>query len=409
MLPFDRFYSEIILISYTAHTIIHLNKNKVKSIFSFQTLILSSVFFVNLIGTIYSPDKKEAFNDLERQLALLLFPILIPASGINLALYRNALLKVFGVTCVIAIIYLFIYALRVILYNHLPFSYLFSTFLTNHNFSAPIGMHATYMSMYVSLSLISFIFFFLNEKGRNRKILYGMCILILMAGLIQLASRSVFLATLFTLVFLFPFFIRRGINRMKFVMITLPVIFAALIGIYRINWLRQRYIVELKNDLTQASINNDILEPRIARWRIAWKLYQQAPLIGYGSGAEKKLLMEEYFRQRLYNSYLNKLNAHNQYLSMMLKTGILGLLIFLCALTYGCLKAWQNRDILFAGFMMLIAFVSFSENILDVNKTIFFYSFFFSFFIYSTREMPPLKPFLNFKKEKRSSEKINSF
>src|SRR5215216_762278 len=91
MLPFDRFYSEIILISFTAHTIIHLNKGKIKSIFSVETLILSSAFLVSLLGVAYSSDKKQAFNDLERQLAILLFPVLISASSLNLAVYRNRL------------------------------------------------------------------------------------------------------------------------------------------------------------------------------------------------------------------------------------------------------------------------------------------------------------------------------
>ncbi len=393
------------MISYTAHTIIHLNQKKIRAIFNFQNLVLSSVFLVNLIGVAYSPDKKSAFSDLERQFAILIFPILTSASDLNLATYKNALLKVFGFTCLITVLYLFIHAFLLIIYNHVPVSNLFSTSFTNHNFSAPIEMHATYLSMYISLSLISFLFFFLNEKSRRNKIFYGIAILILLAGLMQLASRAVFISTLFIIVFLYPFFIATRINRVKFFIIILPIILVAFISIYRIDWFRHRYTIELKNDLTQTSINNDIIEPRITRWRIAWGLFQQNPLVGYGSGTEKKILMENYFEKKLYNSYLNKLNAHNEYLSIMLKTGMWGLLVYLFTLIYGYIAAWHNRDIAFAGFMTLISFVSFSENILDVNKTIFFYSFFFSLFIYSSKNKPQINTIFKFGKDDNERKK----
>jgi len=405
MLPFDRFYSEIILISFALHIVIHLTKDRIKAALNPQTVILSSVFLINLLGLIYSPDRKATLNDLERQLAILLFPILISASGLNLRKYKDKLLKVFSLTCTGVIAYLFIYNFRLILYNHLPFSYLFSNLFINHNFSAPIEMHATYLSMYVSLALISFLFFLLTSKSDRNKMFYGACMLILLAGLMQLASRNVFIATILIIVVLYPFFIKEKAVRIRFVLIALPVILIALVSIFRTSWLRQRYTTELKNDLTQASINT--MEPRVERWQVAWKLFQNAPLLGYGSGTEKRILMDQYFEAKLYNSYLNKLNAHNEYLSIMLKTGVWGLAIFLFTLLYGYISAWRNQNIIFAGFMTLIAFVSFSENIFDVNKTIFFYSFFFSFFVFSSKYKPAINTVFK-RKTKASTAKTDS-
>jgi len=37
----------------------------------------------------------------------------------------------------------------------------------NHNFSEPIGMHATYMSLYVALAMASFLRFLLQEKNKK--------------------------------------------------------------------------------------------------------------------------------------------------------------------------------------------------------------------------------------------------
>jgi hypothetical protein len=65
----------------------------------------------------------------------------------------------------------------------------------------------------------------------------------------------------------------------------------------------------------------------------------------------------------------------------MLRSGIFGLLIYLIVLCYAFVQSIRKKDFLFFSFLLLIATVSVSENILDVNKGIFFYSFFLSFFL----------------------------
>jgi hypothetical protein len=65
----------------------------------------------------------------------------------------------------------------------------------------------------------------------------------------------------------------------------------------------------------------------------------------------------------------------------LIKAGIIGLLIYLYVLYFSFLKASKRKDFLFLSFLILISVVSISENILDVNKGIFFYSFFLSVFL----------------------------
>ena len=68
-LPFDFFYSEIILICFGLHTLIHTQKERVKNVFSKPVLILISIYLLALLAILYSPDKPEAINLLTRQLA----------------------------------------------------------------------------------------------------------------------------------------------------------------------------------------------------------------------------------------------------------------------------------------------------------------------------------------------------
>jgi O-antigen ligase len=380
-LPYDRFYSELILISFILHTCIHLNRQRLRSMLSRNTLILASVFLISVIGIAWSHDKVQAVKDIQRQLAILLFPLALSASGLDLRLYKKRLLVVFGLSCTITVLCLYIEAIRVILYNKLPLSSLLSSFFINHNFSEPVGIHATYLSIYIALSIVAFLHFLLKEKKPTHRILFVLMIALLLAGLLQLASRAVLIATMVSVTIAFPFFLPRGFKRNLFIIGALCFSLFVVLVVTRISSYQKRYVAELKEDLTQVSVNNEVLEPRIVRWRYALQLAGQAPLIGHGSGSEKRLLKEIYFKNKLYRSFIFELNSHNQYLSLLLKTGALGLLVLLFTICVGFFAAWRNRDIVFAAFMLLVSVVSFSENIFDVNKGIFFYAFFFSLFL----------------------------
>jgi O-antigen ligase len=148
--------------------------------------------------------------------------------------------------------------------------------------------------------------------------------------------------------------------------------------IFNVDTFRTRYVSELKTDLTDKVKIIENTEPRLARWEAIFELIKKSPVVGYGNGSETRLLQEKYFQKGLYISYLNEFNTHNQYLAIMLKTGIIGLLLFLYILYFGYATAIRNRDLLLLAFMIIITVVSLSENILDLNKGIFFYSFFFS-------------------------------
>jgi len=398
LLPFNRFYGELVLISLLLHTIIHINKSGLRPIITTQNLILSSVFLINLAAIIYSSDQKEAFSNIERQLSILLFPTILTLTGLDWQRYRIRILKLFGFTFVLTILYLYADAIHIILYNKLPIRTLFTLAFINHNFSEPIGMHATYLSMYVALSSAVFLHLFLTEKRNNFRFVYGAAVCILLAGLLQLASRSVLIATIILIIPVFSLFMPKGIQKFWFIAISLLVLLIAITGITKIDSFKKRYVGDFKNDITQASINNEILEPRIIRWRYTLQLISHSPIFGYGSGSENRLLKEKYYENKLYNSYLNELNAHNQYLSILLKTGILGLFVFLLTLCYGFALAWRNKDIFLAAFMIIISIVSFSENILDVNKGIFFYAFFFSFFV---KQSKPFEGFTRLVKKKQ--------
>jgi len=91
------------------------------------------------------------------------------------------------------------------------------------------------------------------------------------------------------------------------------------------------------------------------------------------------------------NSPLSKdsrLRAHNQYLSIAVAFGIVGLVWFLITLFYPIFLCGKSKSYLYVSFL-LIAIVSFlTEDTLETQAGVTFYAFFNSFllFIYSPKK-----------------------
>lgn len=385
-LPFDIFYNELVLLSFIVHTLIHCRVSYWKKLLNVKVYLIAAIFLLGCITLFYSPDKNEGVNILTRQSAFLIFPVVFCLSDFDWETNQVKLLRVFAITCAVVILYLYADALYTLRYFHLPLSDLFTLAFMNHNFSMPIGIHATYLSMYAAFSIVICTRLLFLEPEKKQRVLYITLIIILAAGLLQLSSRAVFIALLLIINSCFPLFLYPAGKRLRFSIITLFLSFGILLLIFSVDVFKVRYVNELQKDLSGkiALIENN--EPRMARWKLIFGLIKKSPATGYGIGAEKKLLKEQYFEHQLYSSYLNEFNTHNEYLSCLLKAGIPGLLLFLVLLFLGLREAFRRKDLLFASLMVLLAVVAVSENVLDLNKGIFFFAFFLSFFLLQGRQ-----------------------
>lgn len=381
-LPFDRFYGHLILASLTIHTIIQFKKNTAKPVFTWRTAVLQSVFWVTLIGTLYTINFRQSMLEWELDLPILLLPLIFCFNPLDLKKYRHNLLLLFTLGCTATIAYLYLDALITIRHYHLPWSSILSPAFTNHNFSEPIDMHATFLSLQIAIALIYILSRLVSERlPITTTLLCIFCSLMLTAGIIQLSSKAIFAALFLIINFAIPWFLLQGKRRMGYLLISGGLSCIMVIAMLSSHALRDRYLVELKEDLSP-SLTGQTVEPRLERWKIAAGLIQKSPVIGYGTGSEIQLLQEQYFAKKFYNSYVHRLNSHNQYLSFLIKTGLWGLSIYMITLIYGFKRAINKRDLVFFSFMMLMAIVSLSENVLDADKGVMFYSIFLSYFVF---------------------------
>ena len=385
-LPHDLFYSHLILASLAIHTIIQFRQSSVKPVLTWRTVLLQSVFWVTLISTAYTINLKQSLLEWELYIPVLLLPLIFCFNPLDLKKYNGRLLTVFSVNCTLTVLYLYYDALKTIKYYHLPISSIVSHAFTNHNFSQPIAMHATFLSLQIAVALVYLLSRLISERlSRITQITYIICCIVLTAGVVQLSSKSIFVSLFIVINFVLPYFVLMGNRRKWYLVISCTLSCLMIIAIISSHALRDRYVVELKEDLSPG-FRGQTVEPRRERWKIAADLIIKSPIIGYGAGSEVELLQQKYLEKKFYSSYLHRLNAHNQYMSFMIKSGIWGLIVYLATLVYGFKIAIRKRDVVFFSVMMLIAIVSLSEDLLNADKGVMFYSFFFSYFVFVSEQ-----------------------
>jgi len=382
-LPFDMFYSHVILISLCVHTIIQLKKGNIKPVFTAGVLAVQAVFFVTIIATIYTQYPQQAFAEWGREVIIFIFPLVFCFNSLDIKKYRPLLLFIFAIGCTLTVIYLYANAFFTILFYNIPLNSIFTEAFANHNFSEPIALHATFFSLQVVIALVFMVYYLLSYKTSSVfKIIYAACCLILLAGLVQLGSKSILITLFFIFVLAFPYCMPTWKKRLRFLAVVSGISVIILGLIFSNTVFKTKYINDLQTDLSPLKPGQNS-EPRLARWEVISSVIKSSPIVGHGSGSEIAILSDEFFNHKLYDSYFEKLNAHNEYLSFLLKSGIWGLAVYLAVLAYGFKTALQYKDVLFISFMLLVAIVSLSENILDVDKGVFFYGFFFTFFLFS--------------------------
>ena len=362
-----------------------------KSIFVF-TLI----YLVSVVSGIYSPDFHAAYSVLEIQSTLFLVPVLF-ASSYQPTVTKNNIIKLAFVSGVCtALCYLgihFIYEMR---HAHIPFSGWFQEEYLNHHYSAPIGIHASFLSSYVAVCLFFLINFLASFKQPVVKGLAIIMMLVCLVSLFVLASRMVMLMTLACLIFFVPYEILRWKWHAR-IIFGFAILAISLFLFSKNEYFQSRFTDNLEKDIKfyelislykkpDSAIEKTILKndgSRIERWIAALKVIREKPWFGYGTGQEKPVLFKKYKEMGLTVTLEKQYDAHNQFLAFTIKSGLPGLIAFLMMLAYSFYTAIKGRDFTYFSFLFITTGICLIDNFLEVNKGIFFFSFFNIFFYLS--------------------------
>jgi len=167
--------------------------------------------------------------------------------------------------------------------------------------------------------------------------------------------------------------VERGVVNVKY-----PNVSSLNGRLYEICW-------ELELYKTSGDANGHSITQRFEYWKAAIGIINTHTLLGVGTG-DVQYTFDNYYEKN--NSPLLKkwrLRSHNQYLSIAVAFGIIGLLWFLITLFYPVIKQKMVFDYLYITFFIVTIISFFTEDTLETQAGVTFYAFFNSFFLF-TRE-----------------------
>ncbi len=131
-------------------------------------------------------------------------------------------------------------------------------------------------------------------------------------------------------------------------------------------------------------------QPRLMTWEVAIKAIAKNGIFGVGIGNSQKELNKRYKEMGFEKGSRENLNAHNQYLQILLECGILGLVTLLFIL-YSLLKRTiyieeRERPFVLCFFLLIVTSFMF-ESILSRYIGISFFAFFISLMFRTNKEI----------------------
>ena len=141
------------------------------------------------------------------------------------------------------------------------------------------------------------------------------------------------------------------------------------------------FVWEYDEFVNERNINGHSLTMRLYFWKAAISLIQNNMLIGVGTGDVQSELNKTYTNT---NSPLNVdwyKRPHNQFLTITVALGIIGLLVFLFSFVYPIIKLKNQLHRLFWPYFLVLCISFILEDTLETQAGLSFYAFFYTLFI----------------------------
>jgi O-antigen ligase len=241
-----------------------------------------------------------------------------------------------------------------------------------------VTQHPTYIAMYVLLSsIISFEAWFDNNLGRRKRVLWLISGCILLLAQYFLSSR----AGIFVCMILLPLYFVlkfRKTEKLKFALVWIVIIIIALMPVIIKNQRVDYLYSKILNNKTDYERKDD---PRFKIWDSSFRIAKANLIFGVGIGDVRTSLAEEYKKIGEEGMANERLNAHNQFIEVLLENGILGLIIFISIFCFMLYLAFLNKNTLYLFFiLMTIMFFMFETMLYRLAGVTYFGLFSFLLF-----------------------------
>lgn len=374
LLPWDTVAGSIaIAVSVVFALYFVFKEKKFKEVFTLKYFAAIAVILTYILGVFYSSDTKYALSFVQTTIPLLFFPFLFIPIKFSQRNIVNIILT-FVISYTIRALVVFFFLVREVLYHKLNKNWYFQ------KIGDLGGFHPTAMGAYSIVSII-LLLYLLSKKKNN----WFYLLLIFNVGfLFILASRMVIISFLIiSVIYLIHIYIKFKSKRKTIWIVSLISIILISIIISNDHDLKYKFL-QLKNinNFKYNKYDASSVASRIAKWESAINIYKENNfIIGTGTGDIPKDLLIQFKKIDCLQCRVKKYNnPHNQYLDSLSRNGILGLTFLLLNLIYPIIIAIKSKNIYQLMFMVAFGLIFVSECLLNREKSVQLFGFFYSFF-----------------------------
>lgn len=366
-----------------------------KIIINDEVLILF-ILFIGLYlwqigGLLKAESTASGLQRIVKRISFLVFPLALFIPGGKIMEKINFILRVFAYGTFLFVIFCFIKALSNSLsiqdgkwiFNMHPSDFSYENYFISTRFTSP--MHPSYISGYIILSvLISLENLFESGSGKMKRIFWSLITIIFLISIYLASSRAGVLAAIIVLPLYLFYKLWNKFNKW-ILCITVPALLILLLFIAKTNERVNTDLSYITSDTVQKFIQQDV---RYTIWISAINVIKENPFTGVGTGDASSELKKKFLSLGYKNGYYEDMNAHNQFIEIMLENGAIGLTIFIILLGYMTFLAIKDQNILLGLFvLMMIIFFMFETVLNRVAGVTFFPLFAFLLYYYKSSKL----------------------
>jgi O-antigen ligase len=265
-----------------------------------------------------------------------------------------------------------LFSLCFLLYNwlHLPGERHFYNFIQT-------SMHHNYMpqdSMYINTGLIFLLF-------SDIKNIYKWVVSLIFIPVLILFGVRLGLLTFGLICITYSFFNFKSLLNLKNLLILAVILIASFFLINSNPYTSDKLYDSMatigfgqaKEEVSEIGEDYHNIGLRSQIWQTSLELIQERPIIGYGAGTEKNILLK---RNTEKENGISKFHSHNQFLSIAFQYGIVGLISFCLVLLF--LLKYSLKHVHYVLIFTILTSSMITDTYFDVQQGIFYFSLFAS-------------------------------
>ncbi|WP_025665430.1 O-antigen ligase family protein [Aquimarina megaterium] len=319
--------------------------------------MLTAFFVVTILGMIYTDNTKDGLQYLQKMIPFLILPIAFNMLNLGKKQKSNILWS-FCISCLFVSLFLFFTNLYTFLYHPDNTNVWYYS-----GFTKRIDIHPAYYMMFLIFNTFFLLEEFLNTVSKRRKVGIISIVLVFLIPILFLQSRTGMVSFLVILLIYLSINLKKIKKRY---LITIFVFICISLSIV--------YYFDFLSRFLEASSS---MQERMMIWSGWWNSYKENPIFGYGTGDAQNAL--DYGNYLLGNNFFifYEYNSHNQYLDSLLRFGLIGFGILVVILIKGYRIAFKQTNNLLLIFLILVSIFFLTENVLQRQRGIVFFSFFY--------------------------------